>query len=1757
MTELAKQLQNLRGLSEPVPTSFLFDPKIAMKIDKDIIYTIGINGFEELRDLDSAFATFFSDLLDEAFANEHCHFETLLKPQISEIEKELTRIVSLISPHFLNPGCHKLLEFLIRFYKVQTTVRDDVIYSLLPFHGTKYFIRFLMICKLDGIWHFLTRHQHSGYILQRSDIVKQCMHEFAILQGILARAEFSSTHLRFACAVVVEMVHTVSKLSETLMQIVLGFVAKILPGDKEHKDLAMAIIGHTALRHNFSPQYLQGVITDLLTYSDSDKTKQIQTISLLLSIHVIPMQKTKNLPSSIIKLLTSKDSVSSIVHASKTSDVTAVILPISSKLFHSILKSQDPSTVNLLCREASLLSPSLRSLLSSLFTHYLNIEKSKKSKLSPHFCGILSTLWQIHGEILLTMIPGLVSEMSTTETKPLLYSLISQALSGMPFDSNSDLPIVLALSSPSPYIRKSAISQISSSTVALFTPSLKLLISRETDFEVLEAALGLELTEEFYEILLEKYRELSAFPVPPVQCLRGLFRAITQDSTQVSTQHAKVILLAYDNPQLREMCPEAVARAGNFRLFAGYKKQELPLFITQQMVKKWGECSDLLLELADCPLVYSLIPQIIQQVSLKHNGLEKMLEASAGLVNWLVQKETEDFSIFESIVRALPAAGLVPEGMRGSCHGMLKNILKYLIPKASELCKEILAKNYPNEVLQVLCELSEHSPEALHLAICVGYHSEYIESLVYTIPFLLINLGRAQQFRNSSIISIEQLLQKSLPNIHLQFNTAVESKLSRFGEHIKEIRKFLRKLLKFKTGLMQDEKFICHALGKSSSALVEGFLASGLEIVTYEKIRYLSILSGVKSDGLTDLLVEVVSSTEECREIVKRFDYYTNWEHFAHAEFIVRCLKCEDLVEALLQVLSPERFEFIKAEHFEIFLTLVGYLPKFSLLIHEKLESYRILPGILVKALNSGCNSKQYEAILLIIQYSWQNLDLLNALIFELRRLNSEEGNEDSEYIKEMLLVTIRIQGSGVLVADDYLDEIIRTIRSQASIETKKNAVMTLCCFDEKNKLRAVTLLEHYVKNITTAEEYHFFKSILKKLENYEINGIVKTMMIFVQSSGMGMVEGRQLVKAAGSKYLNIFVWCFAGSDFHEILKSCLEFSVTEILEALDKLLIARLPVFNFIEFAFTQKEFLEKFTKKLRNDISEILCEIFSNIFQFSSDITKQKLQLKDKNSPKNLKKSIKSLMKTLNTSLDDDILSSTFSLLLQSSNYYCSREAIEYLLPRIESNPRFYYSMINPLCNILENNLSKISSLTHEKMEGVGVFLQLVLSLLYVLLKSYKDTSKILVVYGNCLLGYTQASKPEVQSAACLCFSTFFNEKSLEILPFLETYLEQVLSLCENPEEIINNCGFSCLGSIIMSSEEFLSPHTTSIIEAACRFSNIPLYKIIANHIPHRTLLEKLAPSLESLKSSPDSLANLFELCKHVAEKVQIHDLLVLKDQVFHFYHTSLSLISHQKPTLIQTLSSKLGQSFSLLSLNFNNSQLKPGFLDIFHWSTEKTAEESYDYPRLLAFAGMVLNLTSKLKHLFVPYYSHFFEIFVDLLAQFSLNFASAKRKRTKSKVQRLLNAQVLCCFQQLAVHDSERYLSSDQYSQIAEVLSSQFKAVSLKKYSEFCEKSLTPTILAFLTNTVDQGVWQGFTYKVLLQARSASAETRVQALGCVSKALAAIGKEFAGLIGDIMPFVMEGLEDNDDMVTGVARTLLTQLESFCGEEIKNYIS
>lgn len=1469
-----------------------------------------------------------------------------------------------------------------------------------------------------------------------------------------------------------------------------------------------------------------------------------------------------------LKALTGEKYVRALAECSKKTDVSLIVGIVASRIFNGILKDKEKGEIALvLCRDAELNQTGLQIVLNALFTQYLNIEKNRKTEIQPVFCNLLMTLWQLYNDKVIKIIPRIISEISNHETKPMLYSLVSQALSGMPFDSNTDLPIVLALSQSEPEIRKSALTQITN--VGSFTESIKQLIKVENDPSVLLAALQLGLGENFYEVLVEKFKELNSFTLPPVECLQQIFKTITQDCKNPNTQHARIILMAYDQPNLRDLCQSAAANARNYPLFKGFQSENLTLFLKKNLVKNWLDCADCLIELVDIPLVSSLIPSTLEKVSLEKGFLDKAVDVAIGVNNFLIGKESEDYQAFESIIRAMPKLEEMDDENRVKFEENLKNLLVYLIPRTPMLCKEILAKNFSEQVLQVLCGLSIKSPEALHLAACVAFHSGNTEAVLYTVAYLILNMNREPEFRTSAIVTLEQLLHKSLPAIQVQFSITVKTSLSIFTDKYYEIKKLLQRLVKFKSGIIQDQNYIKYALSKNFKESFSSFLAHIYSVFTYNHETYFHIISAIQADSLTNNLL---SSYElftdfEVSSMLSRLSFYTNWADFPHFDYLLTCLKDKNHLNGALKVITPERFTHLKSYQGAIFNVLLNHLPESSLIIHESTDLYEFSPEVIIQAFDSDLGTNKYEALLQIVQSYPQNIEVFNKLYEELKKFNEDSMSEDKQYLKEIILVTIRIQGFNIKASNEVLEEILKTMQDHAGMEIKKNAIMALCSFAKENQKQIVELLGQSVSCLNSLEDYNFYKGVLAKFAEFDISDIVKSLIVFCHANNLGLDEAQKIVKISGNQYLSIFLSVYVGAPIIEIYEQIIKFSAKFIIQAFNTLLVKRVKVFELIAYTFVKEEFLKQLVKNKESKgasdefvvASGKISDMFLQIFSWLADVKQENAEGKknDKKAKNAEVKEIRSLLEVLSSILDAKTISNSFSLMLQDCNYYRAKEAVEFLLPHIETSPTSFLSLITPLCNILESNSSKIPSLSHSKMYNLSLYLQIILSILYLLLKAYKNPSNILVIYGNCILGYTHCKKIEIQSSACLCFSAFFSEKSIEYLPFLDTFIVSIFILCAHDEQSVRNCGLTCLINVIRTTEEFVNPYICKIVCIACKLEAISLFKVIAEHIPHRGLIGNLTQVLKDIGDNEKMLENLFKLCEKIGEKVDVRDLNVFKDQISEFYISSLEIVSNMKSSSLSVLSELIGKSFSKFALSMTNSQLKPITLDFFQWSIEKTDDESYNYPRLLLFCTIISQLTQQLKHLFIPYFTHFIEILIDLVSTFSNNFSSKKRKRAKGKTQRLVNSAVLSCFKYLACHDKDRFLTLEKYEKIAEVLSCEFKCVFLKDYMNFCDKELVPAIVELLKSTVDLSVWQAFTNKILFQSRSAYPEVRSRALYCVSRALGSIGKEYAGLIGDIMPFVLEGMEDVEDTVTVVAKNLLSQLETYCGDEIKDYIN
>lgn len=123
--------------------SLMFDPKVAAAQDMDYIYSIALEGLQELIDIDPRFEKFNHSLFAEASLTYDRNVST--KDVIDQVDKNILAFVNLTSPHLnLGPSL-KALEWLVRRYHINIHNPELILLAALPYHSQTVFCRFMNV----------------------------------------------------------------------------------------------------------------------------------------------------------------------------------------------------------------------------------------------------------------------------------------------------------------------------------------------------------------------------------------------------------------------------------------------------------------------------------------------------------------------------------------------------------------------------------------------------------------------------------------------------------------------------------------------------------------------------------------------------------------------------------------------------------------------------------------------------------------------------------------------------------------------------------------------------------------------------------------------------------------------------------------------------------------------------------------------------------------------------------------------------------------------------------------------------------------------------------------------------------------------------------------------------------------------------------------------------------------------------------------------------------------------------------------------------------------------------------------------------------------------------------------------------------------------------------------------------------------------------------------------------------------------------
>ena len=212
MSSLARQLRQLQipgslpsaAAKTSKKASLLFDAKEAADIDNETIFSIALNGLEELKVIEPGFSAFDNSLFGDASKSLE---RTLQSKEVNEkLDQHITKFLKYLSPYFLLKPAHKVLEWLIRRYQIHVYNVDSLVSCILPFHETNIFARVLQLLAIKdphSRWNWLRPIQKAGVPLSKTAFLQHCISDSSFLslvcdmvtEGIKLKIPLSSSRV--------------------------------------------------------------------------------------------------------------------------------------------------------------------------------------------------------------------------------------------------------------------------------------------------------------------------------------------------------------------------------------------------------------------------------------------------------------------------------------------------------------------------------------------------------------------------------------------------------------------------------------------------------------------------------------------------------------------------------------------------------------------------------------------------------------------------------------------------------------------------------------------------------------------------------------------------------------------------------------------------------------------------------------------------------------------------------------------------------------------------------------------------------------------------------------------------------------------------------------------------------------------------------------------------------------------------------------------------------------------------------------------------------------------------------------------------------------------------------------------------------------------------------------------------------------------------------------------------------------------------
>lgn len=227
------------------------------------------------------------------------------------------------------------------------------------------------------------------------------------------------------------------------------------------------------------------------------------------------------------------------------------------------------------------------------------------------------------------------------------------------------------------------------------------------------------------------------------------------------------------------------------------------------------------------------------------------------------------------------------------------------------------------------------------------------------------------------------------------------------------------------------------------------------------------------------------------------------------------------------------------------------------------------------------------------------------------------------------------------------------------------------------------------------------------------------------------------------------------------------------------------------------------------------------------------------------------------------------------------------------------------------------------------------------------------------------------------------------------------------------------------------------------------------------------------------------------------------------------------------------------------FNDATFRPIFTNLVQWSATSLPKKDRTGRalRLQSLYGFMAVFFDNLKSIVTSYATYLVDNSVDVLKS-----VDPKDDLSKELWSRVLQT-LVSCFE----HDEDDFWQSpSHFNAVAPVLCAQFTHASFLPL----ERELIPAIVELAAAADSSSHHKELNNAILKNLRSETASVRLAAVKCEQELTDRLGEEWLSMLPEMLPFISELQEDDDDVVEKETHRWIVKIETVLGESLDSML-